>query len=210
MIAYTDHELASAETFFRRNIALDRRVLGPNHPDIGKTMNNLGRVLLERRRFGEARPLLDRAIAIGERELGNTHDDQVFRYANLAIVNGHTGRLSDAEALFNKAIVAARMNKHRALGPSLADLAQVRCSRGATAEALRLLDEAAQATKADYPDIPWRSAWVDNVRGECLLRSGKRREGALLIARSSPIIAEEWPAGTLFAAESLRRQALIR
>ena len=209
MIAYTDHELSSAETFFRRNIALDRRVLGPNHPDIGKTMNNLGRVLLERRRFGEAKPLLERAIAIGERELGDTHGDLVFPYANLAIVNAHTGRLNEAEALFAKAIAAARVNEHRALGPSLADLAQVRCSRGATADAFKLLDEAAKVTRADYPDAPWRSAWVDNVRGECLLRSGQRRQGASLIARSSPILAKEWPAGTLFATEARRRQALI-
>jgi tetratricopeptide (TPR) repeat protein len=208
-IAYSSHDLAAAETFFSKNIELDRRVLGADHPDVAKTMNNLARVLIEQQRFSEARPLLVRTIAIGERELGRTHDDFAFLYSNLAIVDAHTGRLGEAETLFNKAISVARPNMHRTLGPSLADLASVLCARGALDEALNLLDEAKQVTRADYPDAPWRSAWVENIRGECLLRSGQRQEGAALIARSSPIIVKEWPGGTLFATEARRRKALI-
>ena len=210
MIAYARQDLAPAERYFRNNLALDRRVLGPDHPDLATTMNNLGRVLLEQRRFSEARPLLQKAIAVGERERGKTHDYMAFAYSNLAIVNAQSGRLGEAEGLFEKAIAAARKNEHRSLGPSLADLAFVRCKRGATAEAMTLLDEAARVTKADYPDTPWRSAWVQNIRGECLVRSGRTKEGAALIARSSPVLKQSWPAGTLFASEALRRERLAR
>ena len=68
-----------------------------------------------------------------------------------------------------------------------------------------MINDAAQVTRADYPDDPWRSAWVENVRGECLLRAGQKQEGKKAIAESSPVILRTWPAGTLFAAEAQRR-----
>lgn len=207
-IAYARRELRDAERYFRGNLAVDRKVLGPDHPDIATTMNNLARVLIEQRRFREAIPLLDKAIAIGRRERGDEHADMGFVFANLAIARRHTGRLSEAARLFEQSVAAARANAHRVLGPSLADLAELRCLGGRTTEGLALLDEAALVTAKDYPDAPWRSAWVENVRGECLIRAGRAGQGAAEVARSSPAILAAWPRGTLFAAEARRRAAL--
>jgi tetratricopeptide (TPR) repeat protein len=207
-IAYMRHDLRMAERYFGGNLAVDRKVLGPDHPDAATTMNNLARVLLEQRRYRDAAPLLERAIAIGSRERGEANVYMAFAYSNLAIVRRQTGRLREAEALFNKAIVAARATQHRTLGPSLADLAQVMCSTGRTAEGLKMTNDAAEVTRADYPDDPWRSAWVENVRGECLLRAGQKQEGKKAIAESTPVILRTWPAGTLFAAEAQRRANL--
>ena len=67
-IAYTRHDLPAAERYFRSNVAVDQKVLGPKHPDFAATLNNLARVLIEERRFVEAAPLLERAMAIGARE----------------------------------------------------------------------------------------------------------------------------------------------
>ncbi len=131
-----------------------------------------------------------------------------FVYSNLAIALRHTGRMSEAGALFEKAIAAARKNKHRTLGPSLADLAEIRCKTGHPSEAAQLLGEAAKVTRADYPDTPWRSAWVENIRGECLLVAGHAREGRRAIAVSSPVILKTWPDGTLFSTEARRRSKM--
>jgi hypothetical protein len=65
-------------------------------------------------------------------------------------------------------------------------------------------------TAADYPDSPWRSAWVENVKGECLLRAGRLEAGKAAIAKSSPVIIASWPARTLFAVEAQRRMKLAR
>jgi tetratricopeptide (TPR) repeat protein len=208
-IAYMRQDLPAAERYFRGNVAVDEKVLGPGHPDFATTLNNLARVLIERRRFAEAAPLLERATAIGLRERGEEHSYMTFVFSNLAIARRHMGRNREAEALFEQAIAAARQNQHRILGPSLADLAEVRCATGRPREGLALLDEAARVTRADYPDKPWRSAWVENVRGECLLRSGQRHEGRRAIAKSSPVIIQSWPAGTLFAVEAKRRANLV-
>jgi tetratricopeptide (TPR) repeat protein len=208
-IAYMRQDLPAAERYFRGNVAVDEKVLGPGHPDFATTLNNLARVLIERRRFAEAAPLLERAMAIGLRERGEEHSYMTFVFSNLAIARRHMGRNREAEVLFEQAIAAARQNQHRILGPSLADLAEVRCATGRPREGLALLDEAARVTRADYPDKPWRSAWVENIRGECLLRSGQRQEGRRAIAKSSPVIIQSWPAGTLFAVEAKRRVNLV-
>lgn len=207
-IAYTRHDLAKAEADFRGTLAVDKKVLGPDHPDTATAMNNLARVLLEQRRFSDAAPLLEHAVAVGERERGEDNASMAFAYSNLAIVRSNTGKRREAEALFEKAIAVARKIKHRTLGPSLADLAQLKCADGHVPKGLKLLDEAAQVTRADYPDTPWRSAWVENVRGECLVRSGRVPEGHKAIAASSPVIINSWPAGALFAVEAQRRAKL--
>lgn len=209
-IAYARRELSDAERFFRGNLAVDRKVLGPEHPDLATTMNNLARVLIEQRRFKAAIPLLDEAIAIGRRERGDAHADMTFVFANLAIARRQTGRLRDAEKLFEHSIATARQNQHRILGPSLADLAELRCHTGRTREGLLMLDEAARVTRRDYADTPWRQAWVENIRGECLMRKGERKAGAEQIAQSEGAILATWPRGTFFAEQARRRARLAR
>lgn len=207
-IAYTRHDLPAAERYFGGNVAVDLKVLGPDHPDYGTTLNNLARVLIEERKFAAATPLLERAMTIGRRERGDSHAYMTFVFSNLAIARRHLGRYREAEGLFEQAIAAARKNHHRTLGPSLADLAELRCVTGRSSDGLALLDEAARVTKTDYPDTPWRAAWVENIKGECLLRAGRAADGKKAIAASSPVIGRSWPAGTLFAAEAQRRAKL--
>ncbi len=207
-IAYLSGDLNGAERLFRRTLAIQQKNLGPDHPDVAGLMNNLGRLLLEQRKFRDAQPLLERAVAIGVRERGAEHDDMAFMFDNLGIVRRHSGDRKEAEQLFTRAIAAARRHHHRALGPALADLAEVQCADGRAADGLRSLDEASGAVARDYPDDPWRSAWVQNVRGECLVRAGRSAEGRRLITASTPAILERWPASTLFAAEARRRERL--
>jgi tetratricopeptide (TPR) repeat protein len=125
-IAYMRHDLPAAERYFRGNVGVDQKVLGPDHPDFATTLNNLARVLIEEERFAEAAPLLERAMAIGLRERGEDHSFMAFVFSNLAIARRHMREDRQAETLFEKAIAAARENKHRLLGPSLADLAELR------------------------------------------------------------------------------------
>jgi hypothetical protein len=132
-----------------------------------------------------------------------------FFFDNLGLVRRHSGKVAEAEQLFEKAIAAARLHEHRSLGPTLADLAELRCATGRTATGLELLDEAAGLVKRDYPADAWRAAWVENVRGECLLRAGQSADGKHMIAASAPEILKRWPANTLFAAEAKRRLRLV-
>jgi len=208
-IAYVRGDLAEAERYFRENLASDERVLGREHPDLAATLNNLSHAVLDQRRFREAEALLVRAIAIKERQGQSDHDDMAFLYSNLAIAARHLGREAQALALFRRALAIARAREHRTLGPILADLAELHCRRDRAGEAMAMLAEAAQATARDYPDDAWRSAWVDSVRGECLVRQGRRAEALPLLRSSIPAIRERWPASTLYGSEAARRARLL-
>lgn len=203
-IAYLSGNAASAAKYYKKVIELDERILGPNHPDLAATMNNLARVLIEQRLFSEAVPLLRRTVAINETQRSGTHDDLAFIYGNLGLAERGVGNLEKAEHAFLAALVPARMHKHRNLAPVLTDLAHLRCERGQHSEALSMLAEARPIMAADYPDDAWRTAWVDNVRGRCLRRSGMAAEGVKLQKRSLRALRDRWSSESYYGWEAER------
>jgi tetratricopeptide (TPR) repeat protein len=209
-IAYTTGDLKGAEAVYRANLVKDERVLGPKHPDLGITLNNLARVLIDQRRFGEAGALLERAITVVEGQRGKRVDDLVFFYGNLAIVRANTGRPAEAQTLYDHAAALGRAMHHPILGPVLTDAAENACMAGDAARGLTLLAEAAPLIAEDHPDTPWRAAWLDNVRGACLVKAGRRGEGIALIARSRSVLTQRWAANTFIGASATVHGALAR
>jgi tetratricopeptide (TPR) repeat protein len=203
-LAYMQGDLVSAERFYRDVIVHDTKVLGKDHPDLANTLNNLARVQIERRRFSQALPSLRRAVEINMAQRDDTHDDLAFIYANLGLAERGVGDRQRAEDAFLKALKPARLHKHRNLGPILADLGDLYCESARYPEALALLDQARPITAADYPEDPWRVAWVDNVRGRCLERAGVTRLGRALRESSFPILAARWPADTYYRVAAAR------
>lgn len=208
-IAYLQNDPRTAERDFREVLAAEEVVLGPNHPDLGTALNNLGRVLLERRAFDEAEQVLQRSLKITLQQRDETHDDLAFTFANLGIVRRETGRLAEAETLFRKALVPARLYKHRNLAPILTDLADVLCARGAFAEAQAMLDEARPLMAKTYPDDAWRVAWTDNTRAGCLIRQGRAQEAAPLLRASAPVLAARWPPDSLYGYVAKARERAL-
>jgi len=206
-IAYLQRDSAAAERFWLRALRSDELVLGPNHPDVAVTINNVARVQLERSAFAPARTLLQRAAAITLAQQNETHDDLAFTFANLAIAERGLGRAKEAEQLLRKALRAAELHKHRNLGPILTDLADLRCASGDFREGLALLTRAAPITRTAYSDDPWRWAWLESTRGACLLVAGRPDEARKLIVANMPVLKQRWSADSLFgrmAAQRLR------
>ena len=197
-IAYLQRNSAEAERFWLRALRSDELVLGPNHPDMAVTLNNIARVQLERGAFGPARALLQRAATITLSQQTETHDDLAFTFANLAIAERGLGRPDEAERLLRQALRAAELHKHRNLAPILTDLADLRCASGASDEGLALLMRATPIMGADYPDDPWRSAWLENTRGACLMAAGRFAEARKAIINSMPTLTQRWRADSLF------------
>jgi tetratricopeptide (TPR) repeat protein len=208
-VAYFQKDPRSAERYWRQSLELDERVLGTSHPDLAATMNNLARVMIEQRKFAEALPLLTRSASIYLAQRGDTHDDLAFIFANLALARRGVGDPVGAEAYFRRALTAAEVHKNRLIAPILVDLADLRCVRGGFAEAFQLLDRARPIMSAEYPDDPWRTAWVDNTRGGCLLRQKKLAAAAPLIRSSSPIILERWGANGLYGYDAQARMRAV-
>ncbi|MDB5440623.1 MAG: hypothetical protein JWM33_3050 [Caulobacteraceae bacterium] len=208
-IAYLEQDPKAAEAHFRRALAAATQVLGSNHPDVALIQNNLGRLMIERRAYGAATPLLESAVTTMSRERGETYDDLAFAYDNLALIRRGQGDLPAAESLLRKAVETAKLHKHRNLAPVMVDLADVRCARGGSAEGLALVERARPIMAKAYPSDPWRMAWLETIRAECLLAQGDARGARTLLGVNQAAIAQRWPADSLYGAraEDLRARS---
>jgi tetratricopeptide (TPR) repeat protein len=208
-VAYLQGDGPAAERYFKQSLALEQQVIGPNHPDLGTTLNNLARVLLEQRKFAEAVPLLTRSENIDLAQRTDTHDDLAFIFSNLALAKQGVGDSASAELLFKRALHAAQVHQNRLIAPIMVDLAGLECRQGKDAEALDLLARAEPIMRAKYPQDAWRSAWLQNTRGDCLRRMGRVREGSSLIRSSAPVVLKRWPPSTMYGYEAEQRSLAI-
>ena len=152
-------------------------------------------------------PLLRRAIDINLAQRDSRSPVLVFQYDNLGIALRGTGDLAGGEAAFRKALVPAKLHKHRNLAPILVNLADAVCERRDTATGFAVLTEAAPIMARTYPDEPWRTAWVDVIRANCLMAAGRRAEALTVIEPAARTIVARWTPGSHYAA---RTDALLK
>lgn len=79
-----------------RALAIDEKAYGPDHPAVGRSLNNLGSFYYLKGRLEEAEKLLSRSIFIAERTVGPGHPDIALRTANLAAIAFDRGRWQEA------------------------------------------------------------------------------------------------------------------
>ena len=208
-IEYLRGNRFQAAEYFQRALAIDRRVLGPTHPDLASTLNNLARVYLEQRKFSEARTQLLTARDLMLAEKDATHDDMAFVFSNLALADVGLGNDAEAAPLFAAAWIAAEKHRHRLRGPILIDMADLDCRQGRHSEAEPRLMTAAQFLAEDYPDEPWRLAWLRLVHATCRLSAGDVPAAKTDLAKNLAVILHRWPDDTLYGLSALRRALAI-
>ncbi|MEL6854402.1 MAG: tetratricopeptide repeat protein, partial [Cyanobacteria bacterium J06607_13] len=94
----------AAEPLFQDALALRRKLLGDDHPDVATSLNNLAGLYESQGRYDEAEPLYLRAIAILINRLGQQHpntqtgiDNHIVCVA-AALKAGQQDQLSDHPA----------------------------------------------------------------------------------------------------------------
>ena len=205
--AYMQQDWADAERLMGRALQLNEQILGANHPEVANSLNNTARLKIERGAYAAALPLLRRAITINLAQRDSRAPVLVFQYDNLGIALRGTGDLAGGEAAFRKALVPARLHKHRNLAPILVNLADAVCDRRGVAEGLAMLSEATPIMARTYPDEPWRTAWVDVVRANCLMADGRHADALTVIEPAARTIGARWTPGSHYAA---RTNALLK
>ena len=55
-----------AEPLYQRALAIREKALGPDHPDVAESLNNLAELYSNQGKYAEAEPLYKRALAIDE------------------------------------------------------------------------------------------------------------------------------------------------
>ena len=96
---YTD-----AEPLYKRSLAIYEKALGPDHPDVALSLNNLAELYRTQGRDADAEPLIKRSLAIREKTLGPNHPDVALSLNNLAALYQMQGRYADAEPLYKRSV----------------------------------------------------------------------------------------------------------
>lgn len=93
--------------------------LGPDHPDVATSLNNLAALYRAQGDYAKAEPLYKRALAIREKALGPDHLDVANSLNNLADLFSTQANYAKAEPLCKRALAI----REKALGPDHPDVA---------------------------------------------------------------------------------------
>jgi class 3 adenylate cyclase/tetratricopeptide (TPR) repeat protein len=153
-------DYAAAVSLATRALAIREQALGPGHPEVATSLNNLAMVYNNQGRYAEAELLCTRALSIWEQALGPDHLDGAESLGNLAQAYREQGKYADAEVVCARALAI----REQAFGPAHLDVAESLCSlaqtyhcqgRHAEAEPLhtRALAIVEQLLGPDHPDV---------------------------------------------------------
>ena len=95
---------SEAEQLYQMAIEMDELNLGPDHPDVAQSLNNLGVIYFKQGNNEKAEPLHLRALTIREKALNPNHRDIGSSLNNLAIIYDMQDRYGEAEPLYRRAI----------------------------------------------------------------------------------------------------------
>jgi tetratricopeptide (TPR) repeat protein len=101
---YNTAAYAEAELLLKRDLAISEKVLGPNHPYVATSLNNLAALYRTLGVYECASPLFERARTIWEKVLEPDHPDVAISLCNLAETYRAQGEYDRALPLFEQAL----------------------------------------------------------------------------------------------------------
>ena len=104
-----------AKQRYLRDLATRERVLGPEHPGVAHSLNDLAELYRAKGHYAEAEPLYQRALAIREKAFGPDDPDVATSLENYAGLLWKTGREDEAKEM--KARASAIRAKHAEANP---------------------------------------------------------------------------------------------
>jgi tetratricopeptide (TPR) repeat protein len=121
MASYESGAYSAAEKPLTRSLMINEKALGPDHPDVATSLNNLAALYRAQGKYGEAEPLYKRSLAILEKVLGPDHPDVATSLNNLAALYRAQGKYGEAEPLYKRSLAILE----KVLGPDHPDVAVV-------------------------------------------------------------------------------------
>ena len=157
----------SAIPFEERSIAISERMLGPDHPDVAGSLNNLARLNKVRGDYARALPLYERSLAIHEKALGPDHPDVATSLHNLAGLHQARGEPARALPLLERSLALYEKTlgpDHPTVAKSLNSLSSLYFQRGDFSRALPLIERSlAISERALGPDHPEVATKLNNL-----------------------------------------------
>ncbi len=159
--------LAAADAFGRRALALKENTFGPDHPEVARTLGNLGNVARKQGDLSGARQLLERALRIKEQSYGPGHPEVARTLDNLGNVAREQGDLSGARQLLERALRIEEQSygpDHPEVARTLGNLGNVAQDQGDLSGARQLQERALRIFEQSYgPDHPEVARTLTNL-----------------------------------------------
>ena len=96
-------EFVDAESYLGQALTIRETMLGPTHPDVATSLNNLAELYRAQGRYTEAEPYYQRALTICETVLGPTHPDVATVLENYSLLLETIGKKDEAARLAARA-----------------------------------------------------------------------------------------------------------
>jgi tetratricopeptide (TPR) repeat protein/predicted Ser/Thr protein kinase len=192
-IAFELRELDAAVAHLEKELRLEERVFGADHPSVAGTLDELGLVALAQGHPDRAVLLAQRALDLYQRSLGPDHPNIAHPLSQLGRAHAALGDDISAEEEERRALAIRERSlgpDHPALAENLSDLARVVRRQDRSAEALVLARRAVaigeKALGLEHPDL------ADPLieLGLTLGRLGRYAEANAQLARAEAITAK--------------------
>ncbi len=125
-VALEEGKWEQAKDALQNALTLQEQALGPEHPEVARTLNNLGMALAQLGKYREATEAYEHSRDLHMRNVGAMHPDTANSLTNLAVMYRREGRLAEAYQALDDALKARK----ETLGEDHPDLASSYLSRG--------------------------------------------------------------------------------
>ena len=180
-------EYAAALAEYRRVEAIYGRAYGPQHPSLGKVLNNIGAAQLSLLDYAAAGQTYGRALAILRAGHGDDHPSLATVYTNLGLIALGEGQFARAIEEFERALAIYTMSlpaSHPSIGDCLMDLGEGYLLAGRHAEAIASFERALAAAVQGFGAGHERSTRALARLGAAQLRAGRDAEAMLSFRRA--------------------------
>jgi tetratricopeptide (TPR) repeat protein len=158
---------AGALRLLNHAVKIRERALGPDHADVGVSLNNVANVYNYLGRYADALPVSERALALAERGRGGNHAEVADSLNGLALSYAGLGRYSEAQPLFERALGIEELESgtdHPAVAKLLNNLANLHLDQDNFAEAMALHRRALAINESAFgPDHPSVAKSLNNI-----------------------------------------------
>jgi eukaryotic-like serine/threonine-protein kinase len=177
-------EYEKAEVILRVALAMRRKLLGLEHPEVASSLYSLGCVLYSEWKLAEAESTQREALAIRRKLYGQTHLDVATSLNDLGLVLRREAKLEEAQPLLRQALTMRRQmlgNEHPDVLNSLDGLAWLLFLQNKVTEAEAMMREELAIAKRLYGNEHPAVATALNNLGTVLHNQGKLAEAEELL-----------------------------
>ncbi|MEO0560361.1 MAG: serine/threonine-protein kinase, partial [Bacteroidota bacterium] len=148
-------DLEAVRPLLDSSLAIREAALGPDHPNVATTLNDLGWLHADQGRPDLAEANYRRALAITRSAFGDEHSNVPTMINNIAVLYRDRGDYEDARALLEEALsIQTRQlgDDHPDLAYAYNNLARVAKEQGNATEAIRLFQRGLDLRRAGLPE----------------------------------------------------------